>query len=65
MTIQMIEITGEWCIEVYNMQTGEKMTNMKVSNPTLTLDTSRWKCGVYVVRAIIDKEVLCEKVYIK
>ena len=58
-------ITGEWCIEVYNMQTGEKMTNMKVSNPTLTLDTSRWKCGVYVVRAIIDKEVLCEKVYIK
>ena len=58
-------IPEEWYLEVYNVQTGEKQTNVKVSGSTLTLDTSSWISGVYVVRATIDKEVLSEKVYVK
>jgi hypothetical protein len=58
-------ISDEWYLEVYNVQTGERMTNVKVSGSTITLDTSSWTSGVYVVRATIDKEVLCEKVYVK
>ena len=56
---------GEWYLEVCNAQTGERMTNMKVCGTTLTLDTSSWSTGVYVVRATIGKEVYCEKVYVK
>lgn len=57
--------SGEWYLEVCNAQTGERMTNMKVCGTTLTLDTSSWSTGVYVVRATIGKEVYCEKVYVK
>ena len=57
--------SSEWYLEVCNAQTGERMTNMKVCGTTLTLDTSSWSTGVYVVRATIGKEVYCEKVYVK
>ena len=54
-----------WNLEIYNAQTGERMTNMSVTGLSFTLDTSSWGAGVYVVRTTIGNEVLCEKVYIK
>lgn len=55
----------EWNLEVYNVQTGERMVNVKVYGRTLLIETSSWKSGVYVVRAITGEEILCEKVYVK
>ena len=56
---------SEWNLEVYHAQTGERTANEKVYGSTVTLDTSSWKSGVYIVRASIGKEVLSEKVFVK
>lgn len=55
----------EWNLDVYNVQTGDRVASAVVSGSTYTLDTSNWNSGVYVVRAKIGKELLCEKVSVK
>ena len=54
-----------WMLEVYNATTGEKVFSREVEGTSFTIDTTGWKPGVYVVRAIIGDEVLNEKVIVK
>lgn len=54
-----------WTLEVYNATTGEKVFGKEIEGTSFTIDTTGWKPGVYVVRAIIDDEVLNEKVIVK
>lgn len=57
--------TQIWTLEVYNATTGEKVFSREVEGTSFTIDTTGWKPGVYVVRAIIGDEVLNEKVIVK
>ena len=52
-----------WVLEVYNATTGEKVFSQEVDG-TYIIDTTGWKPGVYVVRAVIGDEVLNEKVIV-
>ena len=54
-----------WMLEVYNATTGEKVVDEKVTDNSITIDTTGWKSGVYVVKAVVGGEVLSEKVIIK
>ena len=54
-----------WTLEVYNATTGEKVFGKEIEGTSFTIDTTGWKPGVYVVRAIIGDEVLTEKVIVK
>ena len=56
--------TQTWMLEVYNATTGEKVFSQEVDGTTFTIDTTGWKPGVYVVRAVIGDEVLNEKVVV-
>jgi hypothetical protein len=53
-----------WVLEVYNATTGEKVFSQEVDGTNYIIDTTGWKPGVYVVRAVIGDEVLNEKVIV-
>ena len=57
--------TPVWTLEVYNATTGEKVFGKEIEGTSFTIDTTGWKPGVYVVRAVIGDEVLNEKVIVK
>ena len=50
---------------MYNSTTGEKVFCEKVDGSNYAIDTTGWKPGVYIVRAIIGDEVLNEKIIVK
>ena len=54
-----------WTLEVYESAKAELTTTQKVEGLSCTLDTSRWKPGIYIVRAIIGDETLTEKINLK
>ncbi|MBQ9230202.1 MAG: T9SS type A sorting domain-containing protein [Prevotella sp.] len=54
-----------WTLEVYGALTGEKVYKQDVSGDSLTIDTSGWKPGIYIVKAIVDGQLLSEKVVVK
>lgn len=54
-----------WTLEVYNVLSGEKTFQQEVSGDSQTIDTSGWKPGIYIVRAVVDGETLSEKVVVK
>ena len=56
---------GTWTLEVYNATTGEKVFGKEIEGTSFTIDTTGWRPGVYVVKAIIGDEVLTEKVIVK
>lgn len=60
-------VAGEqtWTLESYNATTGEKVFGMSVEGTDYSINTTGWKPGVYVVRAIIGNDVLSEKVAVK
>ena len=53
-----------WTLEVYTATMGEKVFSQTVEGSSFTIDTTSWKPGVYVVRAVIGDEVLNEKVVV-
>lgn len=55
----------KWTLESYNATTGEKVFGMSVEGTDYSINTTGWKPGVYVVRAIIGNDVLSEKVVVK
>lgn len=57
--------TSVWTLEVYNATTGEKVFGKEIEGTSFTIDTTGWKPGVYVVKAVIGDEVLNEKVIVK
>lgn len=54
-----------WLLEIYNVETGEKMICQNMTESSCSIDTKGWKRGVYVVRVVIGDEVLSEKFIIK
>ena len=54
-----------WTLEVYNVLSGEKTFQQEVSGGSQTIDTSGWKPGIYIVRAVVDGQTLSEKVVVK
>lgn len=55
----------EWDLEVYDAMQSMKAKVEKIKNNKQTLNTSGWKEGVYIVRAIIGDEVITEKLLVK
>lgn len=54
-----------WTLEVYEATTFKKMSSAEVNGNSRTFDTSSWAKGIYIVRAIVDKEILSEKITIQ
>lgn len=54
-----------WRLEIYNTTTGKKIATQNILGRSITFNTSGWKRGLYAVRAIVDKEVLTEKIQIR
>lgn len=50
---------------VYNSQNGEKVFEGKIQDSKKTLDSSGWKHGIYIIKVVIGKEVLSEKVIVQ
>ena len=55
----------EWTLEVYEASAFRKVKTVDVKGNEYTLDTSSLPKGIYIVRAIIGKEILSEKITIK
>lgn len=54
-----------WLLEIYNVETGEKVFWQNMTESSCSIDTTSWKRGVYVVRVSIGDEVLSEKFIVK
>lgn len=54
-----------WTLEVYNAMTGEKVFCKEVTGLSYIIDTTGWKPGVYIAKAIIGGEVMSEKVVVR
>ena len=54
-----------WTLEVYETTKAELTATQKVEGLSCTLDTSRWKPGLYIVRALVGDETLTEKINLK
>ena len=54
-----------WTLEIRNVTTGELMTTRTSMNRSTSVSTLGWPKGLYVVKAIVDKEELTEKVVIR
>lgn len=54
-----------WTLEVYNAITGEKVYSQKVEGSSFIINTTGWKSGIYIVRAIVNDEILNEKVLVQ
>lgn len=53
---------NDWQLEIYDAVTGNNVFSQKLSERDCIINASGFKHGVYVVRAIIDGNVLSEKV---
>lgn len=71
-TIELVSTTTEkaaketeWDLEVYDAMQSMKAKVEKIKNNKQTLNTSGWKEGVYIIRAIIDKDIITGKLVVK
>lgn len=55
----------EWTLKAYNSMTGEKVFEKVISDQTYSINTIGWKPGVYVINAVVDKEIYSEKIVVK
>ncbi len=56
----------EWTLDVSDVMTNENKVSQRVSGSRIvSVDTSGWKPGIYVVRAMCGDEVLTKKIVIK
>lgn len=55
----------EWDLEVYDAMQSMKAKVQKIKGNNQTLSTSGWKEGVYIVRAIIGKDIITGKLLVK
>ena len=54
-----------WKLEAYNATTGQKAFNRDVDTESVTIDTTGWVPGVYLIKATIGVDTLTEKVVVK
>lgn len=55
----------EWNLEVYDAMQSMKVKTQKIKDNKQILSTAGWKDGVYVVRAIIGKDIITGKLIVK
>jgi hypothetical protein len=55
----------EWEFEVYDQQQGLKEKRTKVKGKQTKINTSGWKDGIYIVRALIGEDLISDKLVIK
>jgi len=55
----------EWDLEVYDAMQSLKAKTQKIKDNKQILSTSGWKDGVYIVRAIIGKDIITGKLIVK
>lgn len=55
----------EWELQVFDQFQGLKEKKTKIKGKQAKIDTSNWKEGVYIVRALIDGELISEKLAVK
>lgn len=57
---------GQWTLEVYDVYNGKKVASTSiVGKNSCELPTEKWEKGIYVLRALINNQVLSEKISIK
>lgn len=54
-----------WTVEVLNATTGVQMTSLSSTSRSVSISTSGWPSGIYIVKVTIGKEVYTEKVIVK
>ena len=54
-----------WTIDITNAVTGENVAKHVLTGNYASINTTDWKRGFYIVRVIIDKEIITEKIQIK
>lgn len=54
-----------WTVEIRNATTGALMTTLSSTSRSKTISTAGWPKGIYAVKAIVGKEELTEKVFVK
>lgn len=58
-------IDQSWTVEVRSVTTGQLMATQSSTSRSESISTVGWPKGIFVVKVIIDKEVLTEKVIVK
>lgn len=52
-------------LEIYEARSGSRMFNTNIDGEFISIDTSGWKPGVYIVKVTIGDKILSEKVVVK
>ena len=60
-----VDENTEWEIQIYDQLQGIKEMKTKIKGKQTKINTSNWKEGVYIVSAIIDGEMVSEKLLVK
>ena len=60
----MIDVDS-WIIEAYNMNNGTKTFGQQVCGNKYILNTTDWQSGNYIIRAVVDGDILTEKVIVR
>ena len=60
-----MSIDQPWTVEVLNATTGVQMTSLSSTSRSVSISTSGWPSGIYIVKVTIGKEVYTEKVIVK
>ena len=55
----------DWTLEVYETMTGKKTFSLVMNGSSYSIATTGWKPGVYIIKAIVNGEVLSKKVIVK
>jgi len=64
-TNEPAQLTTDWDIDVYDSFQGLKEKETKLKTKEAKINTSGWKDGVYIVRAIIGDKVITGKLMVK
>jgi hypothetical protein len=54
----------EWSLDVYDQAQSLKAKVPKVKTSRQTINTSGWRDGLYVVRAVVGEEIISEKLWV-
>lgn len=54
-----------WFLEAYNMNNGTQTFGQQIQGSDIILNTSAWQPGNYIIRAVVDGDVLTEKIQVK
>jgi uncharacterized protein (DUF2141 family) len=68
MTVTLNELAMDnqtWTLEIYNATTGKKVATQNICGRSAVFNTSGLEHGLYAVRAVVDEEVLTEKIQIR